>query len=32
MRGEASVTLRSSNIWGALWWSIRRGIRTDLLL
>ncbi|HEY7636076.1 MAG TPA: HlyD family efflux transporter periplasmic adaptor subunit [Gemmatimonadales bacterium] len=32
MTGEASITLRQSNIWGALWWGIRRRIRTDLLL
>jgi multidrug efflux pump subunit AcrA (membrane-fusion protein) len=32
VRGEARVTLRSSNVWGALWWSVRRGIRTDILL
>ena len=30
--GRASVTLRRSNAWGALWWGIRRGIRSDLLL
>ena len=32
MTGEASVTLRSSNVWGALWWAIRRRVRTDILL
>jgi multidrug efflux pump subunit AcrA (membrane-fusion protein) len=32
MTGEASITLRQSNVWGALWWSVRRRIRTDLLL
>ena len=32
MSGEASITLRRSNIWGALWWGIRRGIRSDILL
>jgi putative peptide zinc metalloprotease protein len=32
MTGEASITVRRSNVWGALWWSVRRGIRTDLLL
>ncbi len=32
MTGRASVTVRSSNVWGALWWSIRRGIRSDILL
>jgi multidrug efflux pump subunit AcrA (membrane-fusion protein) len=32
MTGQASVTVRNSNLWGALWWSIRRGIRSDILL
>jgi multidrug resistance efflux pump len=32
MTGEASVTLRSSNLWGALWWGVRRRVRTDILL
>jgi multidrug efflux pump subunit AcrA (membrane-fusion protein) len=32
MTGEASVTLRKSNLWGALWWSVRRRVRTDILL
>jgi multidrug efflux pump subunit AcrA (membrane-fusion protein) len=32
MTGEASITIRRSNVWGALWWRVRRGIRTDLLL
>jgi multidrug efflux pump subunit AcrA (membrane-fusion protein) len=32
MTGRASVTIRNSNLWGALWWSIRRGIRSDILL
>jgi multidrug efflux pump subunit AcrA (membrane-fusion protein) len=32
MTGQASITLRRSNLWGALWWSVRRGIRTDILL
>jgi multidrug efflux pump subunit AcrA (membrane-fusion protein) len=32
MTGEASITLRRSNVWGALWWGIRGRIRTDLLL
>jgi putative peptide zinc metalloprotease protein len=32
MTGEASITLRRSNVWGALWWGIRRRIRTDVLL
>jgi putative peptide zinc metalloprotease protein len=32
MTGEARVTLRESNVWGALWWNIRRHIRSDILL
>lgn len=32
MTGRASVALRRSNAWGALWWSIRGGIRSDILL
>jgi putative peptide zinc metalloprotease protein len=32
MTGRARITLRRSNVWGALWWSLRKGIRTDLLL
>ncbi len=32
MTGEARITLRQSNIWGALWWAIRSRIRTDVLL
>jgi putative peptide zinc metalloprotease protein len=32
MTGQASVTLRRSNAWGVLWWNIRRGIRSDILL
>jgi multidrug efflux pump subunit AcrA (membrane-fusion protein) len=32
MTGEASVTLRRSNLWGALWWGVRKRVRTDLLL
>ena len=32
MTGKASITLRRSNLWGALWWSVRRGIRSDILL
>jgi putative peptide zinc metalloprotease protein len=30
--GEASVRLRRSTVGGALWWGIRKRIRTDLLL
>jgi hypothetical protein len=32
MSGRARVTLRQSNLWGALWWSIRREIRSDIFL
>ena len=32
MTGEASITVRRGTAWGALWWAIRRRIRTDLLL
>jgi putative peptide zinc metalloprotease protein len=32
MTGEARITLRQSNVWGALWWAIRSRIRTDVLL
>ncbi|HEY8197627.1 MAG TPA: HlyD family efflux transporter periplasmic adaptor subunit, partial [Gemmatimonadales bacterium] len=32
MTGRAAVTVRNSNLWGALWWSIRQGIRSDILL
>jgi putative peptide zinc metalloprotease protein len=32
MTGEARITLRDSNIWGALWWAIRSRIRTDVML
>jgi putative peptide zinc metalloprotease protein len=32
MTGRASVRLRGSNLWGALWWAIRREIRSDILL
>ncbi|CAN5717577.1 hypothetical protein BH24GEM1_BH24GEM1_07400 [soil metagenome] len=32
MTGEARITLRQSNAWGALWWAIRSRIRTDVLL
>ena len=30
--GRASVVLRHSNVWGALWWAVRRGVRSDILL
>jgi hypothetical protein len=32
MTGRAKVTLRQSNLWGALWWGVRRSIRGDILL
>ena len=32
MTGEASVTVRRSNLWGAVWWGVRRRVRTDILL
>ena len=32
MTGEASVTLRKSNLWGSLWWGVRRRIRSDIML
>ena len=32
MTGEASITVRRGTAWGALWWAIRRRIRTDVLL
>ncbi len=32
MTGEASVTIRQSNVWGSLWWGVRRRIRSDILL
>jgi len=32
MTGEASVILRRSNLWGAMWWGIRQRVRTDILL
>jgi len=32
MTGEASITVRRTTAWGALWWAIRSRIRTDLLL
>jgi putative peptide zinc metalloprotease protein len=32
MTGEARITVRDSNLWGALWWNLRRRIRSDILL
>ena len=30
--GEAKVTVRRSSLFGALWWGIRKRVRSDLLL
>ena len=30
--GEASIVVRKSNIIGALWWGVRKRVRSDLLL
>ncbi len=30
--GEASVVVRKSNLAGALWWAVRKRVRSDLLL
>jgi putative peptide zinc metalloprotease protein len=32
MTGLASIAVRRSNVWGAIWWRLRRAIRTDILL
>lgn len=32
MTGRARVHLRDTSFWAALWWQIRRGIRSDILL
>jgi putative peptide zinc metalloprotease protein len=32
MTGQASATLRRSNAWGVLWWTIRSHVRSDILL
>ena len=32
MTGRARIRLKRANLWGALWWEIRRGIRSDILL
>jgi multidrug efflux pump subunit AcrA (membrane-fusion protein) len=32
MTGRARITLRQSNLWGAVWWAVRKGIRSDILL
>jgi hypothetical protein len=30
--GAASVVIRHSNIAGALWWAVRKRVRSDILL
>ena len=30
--GLAKITVRRSTAWGALWWAIRKRVRSDLLL
>ena len=30
--GEAKVTVRRSNLFGAMWWGLRKRVRSDLLL
>ena len=30
--GEAAVVVRRSNILGAMWWGVRRKVRSDVLL
>jgi hypothetical protein len=32
MTGRAKITLRQTNLWGALWWGVRRTVRSDILL
>jgi hypothetical protein len=32
MTGRARIRLKRANLWGALLWEIRRGIRSDILL
>jgi hypothetical protein len=32
MTGRARIRLKRANLWGALWWGIRQGIRSDILL
>jgi putative peptide zinc metalloprotease protein len=32
MTGRARITLRQSNLWGAVWWAVRKGVRSDILL
>lgn len=30
--GEARIAVQRSNVWGALWWAVRKRVRSDLLL
>ena len=30
--GEVKIAVRRSNVWGALWWALRKHVRSDLLL
>jgi putative peptide zinc metalloprotease protein len=30
--GEASIRIRGSNLWGAIWWRLRQQVRSDILL
>ena len=32
MTGRAKITLRPTNLWGALWWGVRGTVRSDILL
>jgi putative peptide zinc metalloprotease protein len=32
MTGEASIRIKESNVWGSLWWGVRRRVRSDILL
>jgi putative peptide zinc metalloprotease protein len=32
MTGRARIVLQRSNMWAAVWWKIRRTVRTDILL
>jgi hypothetical protein len=30
--GRASIVIRRTNLFGALWWNVRKRVRTDLLM
>ncbi len=30
--GQAKIVVRRSSVWGALWWAVRKRVRSDLLL